>query len=41
MTRGQLLFLAGYLSLTTAASWLLPLWPVLGSPACAGWSSPG
>lgn len=29
MTRGQLLFLAGYLSLTTAASWLLPLWPVL------------
>jgi hypothetical protein len=29
MTRGQLLFLAGYLSLTTAASWLLPIWPVL------------
>src|SRR5262245_4691947 len=29
MTRGQLLFLAAYLSLTTAASWLLPLWPVL------------
>ena len=29
MTRGQLLFLAAYLSVTTAASWLLPLWPVL------------
>lgn len=29
MTRGQLVFLAAYLSLTTAAAWLLPLWPTL------------
>ncbi|HEX3147820.1 MAG TPA: hypothetical protein VHR66_07025 [Gemmataceae bacterium] len=29
MTRGQLVFLAAYLTLTTAAAWLLPLWPVL------------
>jgi hypothetical protein len=29
MTRGQLVFLAAYLSLTTAAAWTLPLWPTL------------
>src|SRR5205085_12474474 len=29
MTRGQLVFLGAYLSLTTAAAWLLPLWPTL------------
>ena len=29
MTRGQLVFLGAYLSLTTAAAWLLPLWPML------------
>lgn len=28
-SRGQLVFLAVYLSITTAAAWLLPLWPVL------------
>jgi hypothetical protein len=30
MTRGQLVFLGAYLSITTAAAWLLPLWPMLG-----------
>jgi len=29
MSRGQLVFLAAYLSVTTAAAWLLPLWPML------------
>jgi hypothetical protein len=29
MTRGQLVFLALYLTITTAAAWLLPLWPML------------
>jgi hypothetical protein len=30
ISRGQLVFLATYLTLTTAAAWLLPLWPILG-----------
>ncbi|HKB02584.1 MAG TPA: hypothetical protein VKD90_10215 [Gemmataceae bacterium] len=29
MSRGQLVFLAAYLSLTTTAAWLFPLWPML------------
>ena len=29
MTRGQLVFLGVYLSVTTAAAWMLPLWPML------------
>ncbi|HJZ94852.1 MAG TPA: hypothetical protein VKE40_28555, partial [Gemmataceae bacterium] len=29
MSRGQLVFLASYLSITTMAAWLLPLWPTL------------
>lgn len=29
ISRGQLLFLATYLSITTVAAWLLPLWPML------------
>src|SRR5262249_30897520 len=29
MTRGQLVFLGIYLTVTTAAAWLLPLWPML------------
>lgn len=29
MSRGQLFFLGAYLSVTTAAAWVLPLWPVL------------
>jgi len=29
ISRGQLVFLAIYLSITTAAAWLLPLWPML------------
>jgi len=29
MTRGQLTFLGIYLGVTTAAAWLLPLWPML------------
>jgi len=29
MTRGQLVFLGVYLTVTTAAAWLLPLWPML------------
>jgi hypothetical protein len=28
-SRGQLVFLAVYLTITTAAAWVLPLWPVL------------
>ncbi|MSR54686.1 MAG: hypothetical protein EXS09_15575 [Gemmataceae bacterium] len=29
ISRGQLVFLAAYLTLTTAAAWMLPLWPIL------------
>jgi hypothetical protein len=33
MTRGQLTFLGAYLSLTTTAAWLFPLWPMLAFAA--------
>ena len=29
ISRGQLVFLATYLTITTAAAWVLPLWPML------------
>jgi len=29
ISRGQLVFLAAYLTITTAAAWMLPLWPIL------------